>query len=298
MAKHQEEPITAEAITRFLGQRDDFAFEMRVLHTITSTDSGATDLSVEFGGSYADSVTGKSRQFDIRASMRNGNKIVRMAVECKQLRSAFPLVVSRCPRPRNEAYHHLVVAEPRKQIHEFEGRPTYHTARSFYSGSAYTEEAPVGKGSTQLGIHAHAKNEFISTDSDIYEKWAQALSSAEDLIMGGIRDWDIYGKGNQNVNFLSAVLPILVIPDGTLWVVDYNSEGERTAPPTQVETTEFYVGKIFRKYEPKVRFEITHLHIFTCAGFKSFLESSFVKGELWNRFFPYETRMGEINWYD
>jgi hypothetical protein len=297
MAKYKDKPLEAEAIARFLNERDDFAFEMRVMRSIVEADPGGIELHVDFGGSYADPVTGKSRQYDIRASARKENKKLRIAIECKQLSQAFPLVVSRCPRPRAEAYHNLIVAKAREPIHEVEDRPAYHTSRVFYGASAYAGEAPVGKGSTQLGIHANT-GEFISDDSDIYEKWAQALASAEDLIWAGIHDWDTYGKGNKNLLFLSAVLPILVVPDGALWILDYDDEGTLTGPPSQAKATEFYVGKLVRKAEPMVRFEITHLHIFTHSGFKEFLESSFVQGGVWSRFFASESQMGEISWHD
>lgn len=297
MAKYKNEPLTADEITTFLKERDDFAFEMSVLRCIHEADPGGINFHTAFGGSYTDPITGKPRQYDIRTSARKGSKTLRMAVECKQLSTAFPLVVSRCPRPRTEAYHHLIVAKPREPADIIEDRPAYYTARVFYGATPYSGETPVGKGSTQLGIHS-TNREFISNDSDVYEKWAQALASAEDLIWAGIRDWDSYGKGDKSLEFLSAVLPILVVPDETLWAVDYDDEGAPTGSPIQIDSTEFYVGKIVHKTEPKIRFEMTHLHIFTYSGFKDFLSSGFKLGEVWSRFFANSSQMGEFSWYE
>jgi len=55
-----------------------------------------------------------------------------------------------------------------------------------------------------------------------------------------------------------------------LWVVDHTESGRRARSALPVEEVEVYVG---REYELLVgrRYQVSHLHIFTRAGFTSFL---------------------------
>ena len=79
---------------------------------------------------------------------------------------------------------------------------------------------------------------FISSDAESYDKWGQALSSAHDLVQQAVD-----GASNRGVNqFFVLILPVLVVPDQSLWAVDYNEAGQRS-PPQQVDRATLFVGR-------------------------------------------------------
>jgi hypothetical protein len=57
---------------------------------------------------YSDPITGKQREFDIRACYTLRNNKIALAIECKGLKTDYPLVVSCVPRTRSEAYHEIL----------------------------------------------------------------------------------------------------------------------------------------------------------------------------------------------
>jgi hypothetical protein len=68
-------------------------------------------------------------------------------------------------------------------------------------------------------------------------------------------------------------MPILLVSDSTLWVVDYDESGIRK-PAQQVDQTTLYVNRSHEfaaRYGSKT-YELTHLHIFTRKGFVDFLD--------------------------
>jgi hypothetical protein len=68
-----------------------------------------SDIKCEHGGVYEDPVTEKARQFDIRGLLELGQiNRVRLAVECKNIRENFPLVVLTVPRSVDESYHEFI----------------------------------------------------------------------------------------------------------------------------------------------------------------------------------------------
>ena len=53
-----------------------------------------------------------------------------------------------------------------------------------------------------------------------------------------------YGE-EHNGSFLSLVIPIVVIPDGTLWIGDYQENGARLGLPRQVDRCSYFVGQYY-----------------------------------------------------
>jgi hypothetical protein len=81
MAKPATAAITAQDLTEFMNTDSDFAFEMNVLRWLE--DNG---FECRHSGTYGDPVTGKLRQFDIRAEItsRSGNHTLALAVEMQE----------------------------------------------------------------------------------------------------------------------------------------------------------------------------------------------------------------------
>ena len=106
MAKLRSDAIVENDLLEFLNNYSDFSFEVEVLRLLVSCG-----FECEHGGSYKDPVTNKTREFDIRATIIYGTQFfLRLAVECKNLRENFPLLVSCIPRKPEEAFHEICVS--------------------------------------------------------------------------------------------------------------------------------------------------------------------------------------------
>ena len=104
-AVHDEVPKRAE-VRALIESGDDFGHELRVGRILT-----AAGLRPTHGGTYVDPQTSKNREFDYRAAFwKNPGEVIRLAIECKNLRNSAPLIVCGLPRSRDDAYHHFVCA--------------------------------------------------------------------------------------------------------------------------------------------------------------------------------------------
>jgi hypothetical protein len=104
MAKLKADPINKIDIQSYLAGNDDFVFEMRCLRGLQNRP-----VSVSHAGTYSDPVTNKNRQFDFRVKIAIQDYAISLAVECKNLKPNFPLMISRVPRTINEAFHELLL---------------------------------------------------------------------------------------------------------------------------------------------------------------------------------------------
>lgn len=258
--------INQDDIADYLVTQSDFDLELFVDRSLQERG-----FTTSHGGSYFDSVTGKSRQYDVRAYAYNPPHCgLFLSVECKSLSKTFPLVVSRVPRPADDAYHELIRTWGRKEM----GEDFQDTIRSGPRMPLYRADAPVGKKTVQIGREEGKreddKKSFIASDGETFDKWSQALSSAEDLVLLTRQHRGENGSGN----FYSLILPILVVSDDTLWVVDYSSAGN--SAPQQVQETTLFVDRAYKMHrigahEQQALLKVTHLHIFTRLGFTDFL---------------------------
>jgi hypothetical protein len=265
VAKLHPDPIGQADLVEFLETESDLAFEMIVLKTLI--DNG---FSCDHGGSYTDRVTNKLREFDIRARKRFGECFLYLAVECKNLRSNYPLLVSCVPRRKDEAFHEVLVSVNR-DVYQLEDPPHPHgkamSARSKNirlrgSRSFYHAGKPVGKSCVQVG--RTPQGQLTATDADIYSKWSQALSSADELTYLACGD----GEDRTGTLALSLIFAILVVPDDRLWAVEYDVEGNRIADPHAVNRCSYFVHV---DYEHPTAFAtdkltISHLELVTLTG--------------------------------
>lgn len=267
MTKPPLHEITASDLKDFLAAESDFALEIRVIKALEKTYG-----QILHGGTYMDQVTGKPRQFDIRAQTCSNYRVIRLAVECKNLKPTFPLLVSCLPRAESEAYQQVIFSldpDYRAFPGETNGFPNiralekYHrTLELFNADCMYRKGEPVGKSLAQVS-RDHAGT-FTSNDSEVYGKWSQALSSADDLVSVSTED----GNASDSCACFSIVVPVLVIPDGTLWRCLFDFKGERTIEPEQVNRVQFYVGKEYVSGDHLTggTYKISHLEIVTFSG--------------------------------
>lgn len=248
------EAITETDISLYLKDADDFQFEIDIFRVCQMNRFYASH-----GGIYFDPNLNKDRQYDIRAEARNGNCVVKLAVECKNLRSNNPLIVSRVPRLMIESTHAVVKSEEYISFtHNFDpGRSVL-----------YRSSNPVGKSTVQLGRAAN-KDEWVTSDEEAYEKWTQAIASATELVREAGFE---YTRTNIKPTYVF-VQPVLVVADGTLWTADYTEDGTLIDKPRTTEVCDLYLGKKIGPFAPlNTQYTFTHLNIFTKTGFAAYLK--------------------------
>lgn len=276
MAKMRNTPITVEDINQFISSQDDFALELFVYNKLRSLGVSATH-----GGAYEDPITQKHRQYDIRAWIEASNPQCRidLPIECKSLSNSFPLLISRIPRINSESYHQVIVSYENKSSVISSFLDTTKSISLISPDSLYIEGKPVGKSTCQIG--KNERGEFLSGDSDVFDKWSQALTSAHDLIQSAK---NYYEKSECGL-FFTCVIPILVVSDETLWVVDYSEDGSVQGDPKQTDEALLYVNRAYSE-RIGVSYSVSHLHVLTKIGFVKFIDNIANNDEIWLRIFP------------
>jgi len=131
--------------------------------------------------------------------------------------------------------------------------------------SIYQTNEYVGKALTQVGLSEAGS--FVSNDYEVFEKWGQAIASANGLICEAANLNDGTGISQRSI-----VLPVLVVSDGTLWVANYSENGDLQDGPIQKDEVEFYIGDTQQFDKTRREFTISHLHIVTKSGLKHLLQ--------------------------
>jgi hypothetical protein len=279
----QASPITCSDLLEFLKVDSSFAFEMKVRELFESRR-----LRYHHGGTYDDPHTGLPRQYDFRVDLNCSMLKVRtrvfLAIECKALSEFAPMLVYRSARSAFEAGHQVIaqtcgdrekilgllkhqmrIFSSDERVGEF---PTICTLEIEASRSLYRSGDFVGK-SVDVVSRDGSGTRFKSGDAEVYGRWTQALQSAASLL------GEFNGEyiGDQNVEF-TWIVPVLVVPDHRLFVVDYDNSGVRSCDPKEIDRTAFYVD-----YKPPgfecdgPPFKFGHFEIMTYAGLKDFIEN-------------------------
>ena len=280
VAKYRSVDITKDDLKEFLAGKSDFAFELRVLRTLVELS-----WSCLHSGTYSDPVSGVSRQFDIRATAKSGRFFIQLAVECKSLQPAFPLLVCQVPRHSTESFHEILWSFRPRRSEGFITNPfPEHSVAVRLEGqkSLYWPGQYVGKSTNQVG--RTEKGDLSTDDRELYEKWSQAIASSYDLIQ-------VAGDaGLQNGDQFFLIVPIVVIPDGTLWAANYSENGDLDDEPFPTDRCSMFINKTTATAAPDhTTYTQSHLEIVTLAGLKSLISS-------WYRTFDAgsETRVFDI----
>jgi hypothetical protein len=83
----------------------------------------------------------------------------------------------------------------------------------------------VGKAITQVRWHENGKK-LIASAADTYDRWSQCLAAATRLVRMATAQPGP-DDGQPRYTF---VMPVLVVSNDTLWVVDYDENGMRSNP--------------------------------------------------------------------
>jgi len=245
MAKLRDAPISAKDLADFATTSSDFGFEMQVL-----TRLRAGGFSCSHSGTYRDPVTAKIRQFDIRASADRDDSTLALAVECKNLRPNNPLLLSAVPRTSAEAFHDLLVCRPLATYTQFLVQPVAKIA------SAYKPGEMVGKNTDQVG--KVMSGELVSDDEATFDKLNQAVNSCQDLV----RTFSL----KVDPPLRRAIVPVLVVPTGLLWQVEYDADGTITMPPHQVKRSALFLDHPWTAmsvYGDPISYRLSHIEMVT-----------------------------------
>jgi hypothetical protein len=251
-SKLQSSPITASDLKEFVDNNSDFDSEMTVLAGLRSLD-----FECEHSGTYQDPVSDKIRQFDIRAFKWQGICTLALAVECKNLRPNHPLLLSAVPRTVTESVHDLLTV--RKQVGS--AYPRVETMKG--TRSAYGAGDLVGKKTDQVG-RSESSKELFSDDGDTFDKLNQAVNSCRDLVR-------TLRSGGDIPLLVRAIVPVLVIPDGVLWQVDYDENGKMVTAPRSVSRTTLYLGHSWKIVGDDITvlpitYNLSHIEIVTLSA--------------------------------
>lgn len=258
MAKLNADAVTREDVERYLDNYSDFAFELSVLSILQGTG-----LTCWHSGTYEDPVSRKIREFDIRAhsrsTARDGQILLRLAIECKNLRPNYPLIIHRVRRDPEDAFTDLVKSTGGSYFslrRAFATRVTLYDQASLYPAGEF-----VGKSSDQVG--KRTDGEITTGDQDVFDRISQAFHSAHALLR--IAHYD--GRSKKAPVF-TVVIPMLVIPANRLWVVDYDDAGRVVAGPSLTSYTTYFADRRFvvgsDTGELPASYSLSHLEI--CAA--------------------------------
>jgi hypothetical protein len=259
MHKHGKAPVEEADLRRFVSEGSDFAFEMRVLSSLR-----AAGFACSHSGTYQDPITGKIRQFDLRAERIDGRCRLALAVECKNLRDTAPLLLSAVPRSATEAFHN-VIHTPQDAI--------YTSVRELNGqDSLYKPGEMVGKATDQ--VRKDSKGVVASDDQATFEKMSQAVNSTRDL---NIRHSATASR------LITAVVPVLVVPEGRLWQVEYSDGGEVQKQPYQLSKSSVFLDHVweFGNQGRGIReYHLSHIECLSIDALAQWANTSFAWGGL------------------
>lgn len=268
MAKLKDDPVTKNDINEYIKEYSDFSFEVKVLKKLISLG-----FNCDHAGTYEDPITKKTREFDIRAKkcLIDEPKFklnICLSVECKNLRNNFPLVVHCMPRQKNECYLDLIWAyksDSPSVIPKYSMRVPLKD-----EASPYKQLDAVGKSCDQVGRRATQSGEIIGNDGDVFEKISQAINAGYDLIQKA------HYEADKGIDVISIVVPVLIVPNNSVWSVWYNLQGEIEREPTQESNVEYYLNKSWlvgnSSAEYSTRYYISHLEIAQIDSIKKMID--------------------------
>lgn len=259
MSRKNTSPLSQQDLLDFLRKDSDFGFEMATLNVLR-----LVGLDAEHAAVYVDPVTNRIRSYDMRARWTAEGRSLRFAVECKNLRSHAPLLIHATPRLESEAYHTVVV---RKRTNGGLFQTTYRNEGVYHPAEV------VGRQTDQPT--RENSGEFKSSDGATYEKWLQAVNGCFDLV----RELATTPLRDAQA---CAVVPVLVVPEGTLWQVDYDMHGSVTKAVREVERATLILRHCWGVPTQfgQLTYDISHLEIITLPALHQRLKNLMEAGGL------------------
>lgn len=251
-----------EEVEKFLdaGKENDFLLELEALRILNDRQ-----FVLEHSGQYKDQVTGAYREFDVRATQNHARKKFNymLAVECKNL-PVFQPLLSICSRAITQELYENVAVEKKTPsgsasvLPQFDVKPMppFLWERQKYFGRSLAR-LDRKRGGEITAMRGGAEN-------NIYRQWDQAISSLSGMVA------EIGDHSTTHPAGTYFFYPFLLVPNKTLWSVEYEVDGTRVAPPKMTDVVYYHVDKEceFIKYPSVVSYRISKLIICTVDGFK------------------------------
>ena len=169
----KDEPLTKDDILLYAKEQSGFTFEMEILRMVTES---CGPEKTKWGGLYYDPNTKKQREFDIETEKAfSRDQRVKLAIECKHLSENCPLVIFCTHRTEKET----VMSRLKWIDHPRTPQYSHYTLETGKSYEFYPTEKYVGRSLKQIGKDSQNGLKSIKGDSEIYDKWSQALSSLQ-----------------------------------------------------------------------------------------------------------------------
>lgn len=288
MATKPLTPPTPADVKQVILDESDFAHEMRVGQVYTTILKGhnsanASEPRMErplHSGCYRDYATNKMRQFDYQCEIIGdfdspNQKKVFLAVECKNIPETCPLVIF-CVRRTEPTYYTYVESNRANSVVRRVDMPNW----------IYNEPF-VGKKCARIKW----RDDGFTIDSqagekEVFERYAQALSSAFDLARRSCS----FARATHKEVISSLILPLIVLPDRSLWRVDHDGAGSIVGEPVLVEQCSYFVDWRFNAGElahlNQNDFAFTHVQFLTLQGFGAFVAKFSRSRAFWQTIFP------------
>ncbi|MEQ9506609.1 MAG: hypothetical protein RLO80_10100 [Hyphomonas sp.] len=276
MKKLAAPDITEADLQEYLESSSDFAFEISVLRELESRA-----LKVDHAGHYSDPVTGKSREFDFRVRRDVDRFRLALAIEAKNLSKNFPLLLTCLPRPREESWVSIMKVQSEQPDGPFNISIGNRCLNSFKVGPnrLYPEQEPTGRSIAQVGRDAKDSG-ITAASTEIYEKWGQAIASLHEMVaeFEDLNDEEDSYDGSWGI-----ALPIVVVPDGTLWRAVLHEDGSPSYKIEEVDRVSHFCAMSIK--DPQLArgfarpdYEVSHVEFVTMTGLRVFL-SSWIEGD-------------------
>jgi hypothetical protein len=247
------------------------------------------NLESEHAGTYIDPISMKPRQFDFRCVIWRKEQSLQFALECKNLSKDFPVVVCGTKRSSEDAFHEIIESRNglfvKPNVAVYDG--PYSITRKVANAAIYREGEFVGKSIIKLKPKSGQSGGYTTeADTDIYERWTQALSSSYDLCKAATN----YAQARGDVHFFTATIPVVVLSNESLWILNYDTDGVVRTEPFQTDHCRFFVGRRLKLtgWEATEMFSLSHIHFCTLSGLKSWMDS-INDDDSWSQWLPPES---------
>jgi hypothetical protein len=147
-----------------------------------------------------------------------------------------------------------------------------------FTGKSIVKFKPLKNGKAEIIGHT------TEQDTEVYNRWSQALSSSYELCQTATE----YAREFRKPHFFSATIPVVVVSDETLWTLNYDDDGVVRADPCRTDHCPFFVDRrlMVTGWNADQRFSLSHIHFCTLSGFKSWMTSVQDGDDIWSQWFP------------
>ncbi|HVW21684.1 MAG TPA: hypothetical protein VHC86_10760 [Opitutaceae bacterium] len=277
--------ITPAELKQAIEREDDFGHEMRIRKLLGRIPY----LRYEHGGAYSDPFEEKPREYDFRCFVRGkqADRRLSLAIEGKNLDPDAPLIISGTSRVARESFHEWIASG-------YSGRMPYSVVKKRDKvDRLYPAGQFVGKSILRLKPNPEKKGEKLirarNDERDLSTQWKQALTSAHDLCTKAALALQEVPVGHSQP-ILTMVLPILAVPDGSLWRMSYTEDGIGGGAPETVDSIQYFVGwRVDGRTDWNTySVHLTHLHFVTMTGLANLLGSMHATSDIWEDWFSQE----------